>query len=195
MKKRFLMLAAVGAAACCLVAACSNKPSGEYEKLNDMLDASYATMHITLKNSFEDGTELSSSYSVTYSGNTATVVYSVERFQELTLDETHSDVITTLTGTATVQGESVTFTGDDVGLKADIIKVGLTFDRNYFENPVLTSTSLEADVKMPSEFVGTQVACTDMKVSAIFSKYFSYIQVTYKAEAGDQVELCYYFTV
>lgn len=194
MKKRLLVLAAVGAAACCMVAGCSSG-ADEYGKLNDMLNASYSAMQISVKDTFDDGYELTSLYTLIYVPGGATVDYAVDRFQELSLDETSLNVITTLTGSALVQGDSVTFTGDDIGLTADITKVGLTFRKEYFVNVLLTNERFEAFVSDPSGFFGTQISCSDMTVSASFAKKFSYIKLNYTASGGDQVEICYYFTV
>lgn len=196
MKKPILMLAAVGAAACCLGACGENYD--EYAMLNEMANADYSQVVLTVTNTFDEHTSLSSVYTIKYSGVTVTVEYAVEKFTKIdaSLDGPAEDVITTLTGEIIIQGGVITSRdGDDVGLTAEVAYIGLEFKQDYFENVELTGNTLKADVKSANEFLGSQVTCSDMKVYATFIEVFNEVNITYTSESGCLVEYSYIFTI
>lgn len=196
MKKPILMLAAVGAAACCF-GACGESYD-EYATLNEMLNADYSQVVLTVTNTFDERTSLSSVYTIKYFGVTVTVEYAVEQFTKIdaSLDGPAEDVITTLTGEMIIQGGVVTSRdGDDVNLTAEVAYIGLEFKEEYFANVELTGNYLKAEVTNASAFLGSQLTCTDMKVYATFIEVFNEITVTYTSESGSLVEYDYIFTL
>lgn len=196
MKKSVLMITAAAACvAACGFGACSCKKSGNsgYDKLNDMLNANYSQIALTVTDTFDDESTLISEYIIKYSESEITVEYTVERFSSLSLDGTSDSFKTVLTGTAVIKDGSVTG-GEEVGITASIANPKLNFKSSYFGQAYLTDTSLLAEVKEPSAFLGIAVSsCTDMKVNAKFSDVFSDIKVIY-TQNGNKVEYKYVFT-
>ncbi len=197
MKKFFAVFAAVCTAAFCFTACDSGNGGKKYDALNEMLGADYSALSLTVTDEI-DGITLTSQYAMTFSDDEISVQYSVERLAaigDLSGAQTQS-AKQKLSGTAVIRGGEVAeTTGDDVGLSSDIAETSFTFKEEFFENAKLTDTSLKADVKKPSEFLGTAVTCTDMKVEASFAEVFSEITVTYSTANGGKVEFLYKFTV
>ena len=176
------------------LAACGGKAS-EYNKLNEMLDASYSKIELTVTDTFGD-LSLESKYTIRYSDSGITVGYTVEKFAEVTLDNPSTGLKTTLTGEAVIEdGVVVSVNGDDIGLGADIAKTGLTFKKEFFKKAELTDSRLKADVKDASGFLGTQLTCTDMKVEAAFGDVLYNINIVYTSEGGNEVKYAYVFTL
>lgn len=200
MKKLILKSLAACAAVCCL-GACNplEKESAinQFDALNAMLNASYSQIVITVTDSFDEHTALNSKYIIQYSEDCITVNYTVEKFSALTLDEPLTDMKTTFIGEAVIKDGVMTIVnGDDIHLTAaDIVKTGLTFKEEYFENTQLSGIYLKADVKNPSAFLGSQLSCTDMKVDATFLEVFYDILITYVSDNGNKVEYKYIFTI
>lgn len=202
MKKQILMLAAVCAATCCL-AAC-NKPGGqpsgsnEYDTLNAMLTKDYSQIVLNVTNTFDENTWLTSEYTMKYFGDGVIVEYAVEEFTNVdsSLDNPSTELKTTLKGEAQiVDGEVVSVSGADISFPASIVQIGLDFQKEYFKNSVLSGVMFQASVTDVSAFFGSQIICTDMKVSATFSEFFDYIRITYKSESNYNVEYKYIFTI
>lgn len=200
MKKQILAFAAIGVAACCL-GACTkvdkdkdNSFVNEYDNLNAMLNANYSQIEITVTDTFDENTSLKSDYIIKYSDSQIKVEYSVEEFAEVSLDGT-SDLITTLKGEAVIKDGAISFDGDKVGITADIAKLGLNFNENFFTNAQLTGNYFIADVEFASAFLGSAIECSSMKVNATFFEVFYDIQITYVSESGNNVEYTYIFTL
>lgn len=193
--KKFIAVIAVIAAACCL-GACKGKKEeqtfDQYQALNEMLGASYSQISLTVTDTFDENTSLKSEYTIKFSDSETTVQYSVERFAGLSLDDTSSDVKTTLTGTAVIKNGKVTG-GEEVGITADMAKTGLTFKEEYFENITINGVSLKADVKNASAFLGSDIVCSDMKVEAKYLILFNTIEISY-TKNGNKIEYKYVFT-
>lgn len=167
----------------------------EYDELNAKLGLNYSQIVLTVKNSFDEDSVLTSEYTMKFSDGGMTVSYSVERFSEASLDST-VPAKTKLTGEAVVAGGNVTYTqGEEVSLDAVTAGTGLNFKKEYFENIELTGVYLMADVKNPSGFMGSSLTCTQMKVKATFLEVFYDIQITYRAQNGNFVEYLYVFSL
>lgn len=174
---------------------CDEKENKEYDELNAKLGLHYSQIVLTVTDSFGKEGTLVSEYVMNFSDGGMAVDYSVERFSELSLD-TVSPAKTTLTGEATVSDGKVTYVeGDEVNLDAVVAGTGLEFKEEYFENADLSGIYLKADVKNPSGFMGSELNCTDMKVTASFLEVFYEIRINYTAENGNGVEYVYVFTL
>lgn len=195
MKKHFFALAVIGIAACCLGACGEFGDNAQYEALNAMLEVNYSVIDITVSNTFEENISLTSEYKMTYSSDSVRVEYTVEEFAETSLDNPSPNAKTKLKGEATIKNGNVTFDGDEVPLTAQIANLGFSFKQDYFKNASLTNTSLSADVVSPSDFWGSTLACTNMKVKATFREAFSSLQITYTSSIGSQVKYTYSFTI
>ena len=197
MKKRIFMLAAVAVTVFSL-SACKKAPvsSEQYDALNAMFDASYSEIKLTVKDTFDEDTWLKSEYTIKYSNTEITVEYAVEQFTELSLDSPITDFKTTLAGTAVIKNGAIdSIEGDNVGLTANIATVKLHFAKDYFKNFFLMDDFLTTDVKNASAFLGAQIDCSDMKVTAAFLEVFSRIDITFKSSSGNTVQYAYVFTV
>lgn len=195
MKKALTILAAC--AALCL-AACG--PTGQvvdmYDVLNDMLHADYAKIELTVKDEIDTDTVLHSAYTL-YFGETVTISYRVERLGAFgSLGESLSSAVGTLVGTAELKdGDLVTTEGDVIDLSAQALGSGINFRSEYFETTELGGIFLKADVKDQAGFWGSDLHCSEMKVSAIFLDVLSELTVTYRSEHGGRVEIVYTFSV
>lgn len=192
MKKTIFAVAAACAAALSL-GACTTA-SDEYAPLNAMLDLNYSKIILTVTDTFGEDSSLKSEYVLEYSEVGVTVKYSVERFNNVSIDAPAASDKITLTGTAQIKDGAVTG-GENVNLPATIADTGFTFKGEYFENADLTGVYLKADVKNASGFTGTEIVCSDMKVFATFLDSFYDITVTYTGENGNAVECAYKFSI
>ncbi len=196
-KKILLMIMAVLICVMCFTA-CEEESSAskEYENLNKMLKSYYSKITLTVTDKFDEETSLVSKYEMSYSDKTVTVDYTVERFNQISLDKPNESVKSTIIGEAVIEnGSSVTLNSGDVVITSDIADIDFDFKEEYFENAELTSLYLKADVKDANSFMKTSLSCKDMKVYAEFFDAFYQIKVTYTIENGTQVEYNYEFTL
>ena len=198
MKKSILMLSATAVCAAAFgFGACSCNKGGDGRDsvsfLNEMLDANYSQIILTVTDTFDKDTSLESEYIINYSENEITVEYTVEEFSSLSLGDSSTDFKTVKSGTATIKDGKVAFVGDDVGISADFANPKFNFKEEYFENVDLKDISFKADVKNPTAFLGLSVNYSDMKVSAIFVNIFTSLRISY-TENGRQVEYNYEFS-
>lgn len=200
MKKGFLTIAAICAMACCF-SACELTPAGAdgetCEKLNEMLAADYSEVTLTVRNTFDEDTFLESKYVISYLDEGAAVTYSVERFSEIGDGfDAVADVKKTLSGTAVISdGEVVSVVGDDIGLSASITERGLDFKESYFADVESGDMYFEATVKDADAFMGTQLDCSGMTVSATFLDLFYMIRIEYTSANGSSVMWRYDFNL
>ncbi len=194
MKKMIFVLAAVCAAVCCL-GACGKSESDSYDSLDEMMKMSYSQIDVSVTNTFDENTSLKSEYKVSYSGNSITVTYEVEKFSAFELDGPLPGFKTTMKGEAVIEnGTIVSVNGDEVDLPATVMKPGFTFKKKYFADATLTDAYFIADVKEPNRFFDTNIPCSNMKVKATFLEVFHDIRITYTSERGSEVEYKYLFT-
>lgn len=197
MKKRLLTIASICVAACCL-GACNTldkNTTDEYDFLNNMLDLNYLQLEISISETIDENTSLHSVYVISYSESVIKVEYSVEKFNEIGLDNPSTELKTTFNGMAVIVNGIVSVVGDDVDISANIARVGFTFKKGYFENDVLSDGNFKADVKKVDSFIGSHIVCRDMKVAATYGDAFSNINITYTSETGSEVNFIYEFKI
>lgn len=197
MKKGLLSITSICLAAC-FIGACSTpgkNTTDEYDFLNKMLNLNYSQLEITITETVNENTSLNSEYVITYSESMIKVEYSVERFNEVGLDNPSTELKTTLSGLAVIISGIVSVVGDDVDINANIAKVGLTFKKEYFENDVLSDGNFEADVKKVDSFIGSHVVFSDMKVVATYGEAFNNINITCTSETENKVNFTYVFKI
>lgn len=173
------------------------KPANnEYEFLDKMLELNYSKITLTITNKFDEETSLVSQYVMSYSGETVTVDYTIERFNQISLDKPNTEVKYTITGQTLIKdGVSATVDDGNVVITPEIAEVNFSFKEEYFENAELTSLYLKANVKDANSFMQKSLTCNDMKVYAEFLDAFYQIKVNYTNENGTQVEYNYEFTL
>lgn len=186
--KKYMLLAvtAVCAVSCCF-AACGTVG---YDDLNDKLDLNYSAITLTVTDKYDEDTSLTSNYHMTFSDDKVTINYNIQRFAEISLDNPSESIKESISGTTVIK-DGVVMSGD-IGVSG-VLPDGLDFKEEYFENAKLAKTSLFADVKDASAFLGTQVTCFGMRVNAAFGDAFNSITVTYKGERGNNVQYLYQF--
>lgn len=195
MKKIFIS-AAIAATLC--LTACGAEEStdkDEYERLNEMLAAKYSEITLTVTDTFDENTVLSSEYIFTYAEDGVTVKFAVERFSPIGPGTFSDETKQTLTGQAVIKdGEIVSASGAEFSLP-DFSASGFTFKTEYFENINLSEGCLIADVKNANDFLGTELSCSDMKLKAVFAEFFDTIEITYTSAAGSSVKYLYTFAL
>lgn len=195
-KKIILTIMAVLMCIMCFTACDEETPAfNEYENLNKMLKLDYSKITLTVTDRFDEETSLTSKYVMSYSGKNVTVDYTVERFNQISLDTPNTGVKSTVTGQAVIENGSVVSNSGNVIITPAVENIDLNFKEEYFENAELTGLYLRADVNDASSFMKNSISCEDMKVYAEFLDAFYQIKVTYTNEKGNSVEYNYEFTL
>lgn len=195
MKKTFAIIATLCSAVFCL-AACDSDGTKQYDKLNEMLDAEYTGIVLTVTDTFDEETSLTSTYEISYAEDGTHVSYAVEQFAPLDLTaELPEDGKTVLEGEAVIKEGTVVSNSGKAEIPESALKASFTFKKEYFGNAVFTDSTFTADVSNAGAFLGYTVACSGMKVEASFSKAFTDITVTYSTDKGGNLVLSYKFTV
>ena len=194
--KKFLLISAVCAVACafsgCSLFQKENPQNTQYDELTSMLNIGYSKITITVNNTIaEEGVTLKSEYIVKYFEDEIMVIYTVERFVGISLENPADGPVTTYEGRAKIADGKITG-GEEVGLTADIASLSHTFKPEYFKNVTLTGVYIDADVKNASAFLGADITCTDMHLYAEFLNIFYNMKITY-SQNGNTVEYIYEF--
>ena len=126
-----------------------------------------------------------------------TVDYTIERFNQISLENPNTDVKYTTSGQVVLKNgdTSATLDNGNIVITPDVAKADFDFKAEYFKNAELTSLYMKADVKDVNSFMKTTLNCKDMKVYAEFLDAYYLIKVNYADENGTQVEYNYEFTL
>lgn len=194
--KKYIVIAIITVVLALTLCACTvniNVNQSDYNKLTAMADASYTGWTVTVKTTSAD-VELENKFVVTKSEEQTTIDYTVQELGMISIDN-DSDFIIEHKGTVVVvDGKIVSVDGEETDINLERLETfGLTFKSDYFENVKMTDTAIQADVKDPSGFLGTDITCTDMKLVAGFGTSFNYIRINYKTNGAD-VEYSYEFS-
>ena len=172
---------------------CSTDDTSKYDELNAKLDLKYSQIVLTVTNTYDEESTLTSEYVMEFITGGVKVNYSVEKFAEISLDSPVYEK-TTIVGEAVIAGGNIAYkSGEAVPLDALTTGAGLDFKKEYFANAELTDSYFKADVTNPGGFMGSSLNCSDMKVNATYINAFNAIAITYKAQSGHQVEYLYVF--
>lgn len=193
--KKYIVIAIITVVLALTLCACTvniNINQADYDKLTSMLDATYSGWTLTVKTS-SSNVELENKFVITKEAEHTTIEYKIEELGLLSMDS-DSEFKVEHKGSAVVKdGKIVSLNGEEVDVQLEKLEtIGLTFKSDYFENVKMTDSAIQADVKDPSGFLGTDISCTDMKLVAGFGSSFNYIRITYKANGAD-VEYNYEF--
>ncbi len=195
MKKIIFAISAVCAAACLTACGGGDKPAYDhYKAMDEMFNASYSKITVSVTNTFDVDTQLISSYEMLYSGDEITVKYSIERFTGISIDTGNMEKTVT-DGTAKIKNGAVV--SDSAGMLEVVPDTKFSFKAEYFSNvnEDIIDMYLQADVVNPSGFMGTDIKCSDMKVNAEYFTEFKKMEINYKGESGNSVKINYNFTV
>lgn len=195
MKKTFISALTICAIALCLVFFGACGESG-LSKLDSMAQQDYSQTNLTYTTYFEDSTSLVAEFKISFDGTKYTVVYSVEQFASIDLDQSSTDQKQTVSGTAVVQnGAKVSDSGsaDFVDFVA-LVSQKLHFDEAYFQGAVLGESSFFAKVTDAAGFFGTEnFEGTDITVSANFGEVLKRAEVSYTLQSGTKVKVLWQF--
>lgn len=168
----------------------------DYERMQSLLGKSYSQIVLTVTDTFAENTSLVNSYTASYGASDVTVEYRLEEFTSLSLDAANPQFKTVKEGSVVMRdGVVVQTSGDSTVFSMDLVTGGgINFREEYFTAVMLNDVAFKANVSNPSGFFGVTVACTNMKVSAIYGDYMAEMVITYTAASGHSVEYEYRFT-
>lgn len=161
-----------------------NQDSLVCELLQDLSEKSYLSTEISIVTTTEFA-QLSANYFVTQNN----VTYSIEQLNLLPSCEDINGLLqdykTLITGEAVIKdGEVIELDGNSITLPSDNELMGkFNFDEKNFQNIVVESGLLTADVISPSQFYGTAVDMQDVKIAVKYSETsIEEIVVSYETE-------------
>lgn len=173
-----------------LLCACNGKPN--LNKLNDMVQANYSQMKLSVSTVFSDAS-LKNTFDVSRDGSNFTVKYHLEKFAQLDIDKPVLSSKEVVEGTAEVQeGAVVEVSGVNL---SKLITVNMRFQNDYFANLQLTDSRFTADVTNPTAFFGVETFNgSNVKVEVNFGETLQTIQVNYLSANGGSVTISYEFS-
>ncbi len=195
MKKISVIVFAILMCALLCLAGCSNTLS--YSQLNKALGLPYSKLQLNVSVK-KSGVTLNGSYAIAYNGDNATVQYTYDRLNTLSVDGTNADApLGHVTGTVQVNNGAVT---GDVQPDLDLSFVnyeGFRFDKGFFAEVEATKTTFKAKVTDPKGFLNnSDFACSDMSVEAtVNGKALSKLTFTFTLPDSASVSVNYAFTL
>lgn len=195
MKKIIFISVALVLVLVCLVAC--NNVGQTLSDITELLNSDYSSVTVKVTTETAQVT-LNGTYIFNFDGDTTTIEYSYDKLNELSADGNNADSFkSTVSGTATVQGNSATEDGVTVDLPlSDLDFAGLSFKEGFFENIKASATKFEADVIEPKGFTGNNTFVgSDMRVAVTFNAdSLTDITITYVSSSNANVTVSYSFT-
>lgn len=191
MKKRLFAIAILFALTITCLCACNGV---DYGKLNKTVQNSYSEINLTVEVTL-DGETLTSTFHVKNDGNKSSVDYKVEQLVIFVEPNIPMERKREITGGVIVQDGKVTQTTGEAVEGVDfesIVSTGISFKKSYFENAQMENEKFTADVVRPGMFMGSSVACSNMKVTVILGETPK-MEVTYTSTNNAAVKLTYEF--
>ena len=195
MKKRIVLIALLVLVLVCLTA-CGNVEN-TLTAVTTLLKEDYSNVTINVTTETSNVT-LQGVYSLSFDGDKTTIEYSYDKLNELDIDGNNAGSYkTTISGTAVVQGNTVTENGVPVELPAGPLDyTGLSFKEGFFNKARVSNGSFSANVRNPKGFTGNNdFVCSNMRVEVKFTTdSLSEINITYVSANGNNVTVVYWFT-
>ncbi len=194
--KRIISVLAVLCLLVLVFCACDGLGDSTIGALNDKLSEYYSgwTVNVT---TLKNNVSLTNEFEISRVGEGYEIDYTVEKLNELSIDAL-SEFKTTIEGKALVKEGKLTITeGDAVDVDlSGMTEIGLKFDGAYFTDISITTSMFKAKVTSPKEFLGNDIECSDMTVTASFKDAtFNYITISYTSTDGAKVTYRYEFKV
>lgn len=198
MKRKICLTAMAVAIVCALICFVGCTETGAVtDTINSALKQSYS--HVTVNvTSIRDDVTLNGTYNISFADGGATVEYSFDKLNELSLDGNNQNgYITRVNGTVTVIDGKLMESDFSEELDVDeLAYTGFTFKQAFFDNIKAGRSTFRADVTNPKGFVGNGLfVCNDMHVEAVLSgKLLSKLELTYLSENGFDTTVTYLFS-
>lgn len=174
--------------------ACDVLGDSSFGALNDKLSEYYSGWTLTVT-TIKNDVSLTNEFDISRVGEGYEIDYTLEKLNELSIDAS-SEFKSTLDGKALVRdGKVILAEGNstDVDLSG-MTEIGMKFDGAYFSDVSFTTSMFKAEVTSPKDFLGKDVECSDMTVTASFGeKTFKYITISYTSSDGAKVTYRYDF--
>ncbi len=168
-----------------------------YEKLEDMADADYPIISVTVSYSHQ-GVELTDRYMITDEGkDTLTVEYICERRSVFENGIIPDEDITTYRGTIVIKDKNIISNdGDDLVIAFDSFNVkNLDFSESNFYDAENTRTDFKAKIKEISKFfTGSNLDLASADIEVKYGAKFKEIILNYKTSDGASFKTTYDFT-
>lgn len=168
------------------------EPQG-IEGLNSKLSYDYSGWDIkviTLKHNVR----LINEFKVTKRDGDFEIKYTLEKLNEISLENPTADFKSVSSGTAIVKDGKVYVDDDTTGIAFEnLTTIGLNFKEDYFENATLKTTIFDATVTSTKDFCCIENASNMSVLAAFEENTFRYITISYSAQDGANVSMRYEF--
>ncbi len=167
-----------------------------YEKLEDMADADYTNISVTVSYSYQ-GIELTDRYMISENADTTTVEYICERRATFENGIIPDEDIIIYRGNIIIRNEEIiSQDGDDLVLSFDSFNVKkLDFSESNFYDVQNTSTAFKANIKETSGFFtnsNLNLASADIDIK--YGEVFKEIILNYKTSDGASFKTTYNYS-
>lgn len=194
MKKKILFLAILLVFALIVLSACTSL-SATLDEITKLLKVDYSGVTLNVETVTSEVT-LTGVYNFKFNGDTATVEYTVEKLNDLSMSGGTEGFKHTETGTAVVKNGKLVEGDTELDLPQGSYFGGLSFKPAFFKNYQITGVKFEADVINPQGFTGNQaLQCSNMHIKVLHkADVLTQLIITYVAQNGSDVRIVYLFT-
>lgn len=197
MKRKIVIVAILLVLVLLCLTAC-NPLNETLEHINTLLKGKYVRVVLNVSTETSQVT-LNGEYIFTFVDDKTTVQYTYDQLNGLSIDGDNADsYLQTIKGSCVVHKDG-TMTSDDVSVDLPLPDVGVSglhFEKNFFNNIIVSDNAFEADVTNPKGFTGNNsLTCTNMHVVVNFSVSSLYtLVITYVSENNANVTVSYEFS-
>lgn len=181
---------------CC--ASCADNAADKLREINTALMHDYSKIELNVNTYFDD-VELDAKYVITKSDDITNIEYEVERLNQFGDNgEIPTEYVSTVTGTATFDGDAITsIDGEtmDERVLLDVVDTSMSFRLSYFDKIKVSEKGMSALVTNPQGFLNDEsLVCEGMTVNVVMAgSDISSIRINYKSD-GAIITLDYTFT-
>ena len=170
-----------------------------YNTLNSLVAQPQSQVALTVS-TILNGEKLNSTFTAVQEDDGIRVTYAYEQLSTFAEDEDGYTIpesyITTYQGTVLIaDGKVVEQNGDAADIAIEqITAAGLEFEKGYFSDVIAQESSFQAKVTSPSDFLQTEIVCTEMRVEVRYMpEGIDVLTISYTSSGGAQVMLSYTF--
>ena len=170
-----------------------------YNTLNSLVAQPQSQVALTIS-TILNGEKLNGTFTAVQEDDGIRVTYAYEQLSTFEDGEDGyiipDSYITTYQGTVLIaEGKVVEQNGDAADIAIEqITAAGLEFEKDYFSNVIAQEGFFQAKVISPSDFLQTEISCTEMRVEACYmQESIDLLTISYTSSSGAQVVLSYTF--
>lgn len=170
-----------------------------YNTLNSLVAQPQSQVALTVS-TILNGEKLNGTFTAVQEDDGIRVTYAYEQLSTFAEDEDGYTIpesyITTYQGTVLIaDGKVVEQNGDAADIAIEqITAAGLEFEKGYFSDVIAQESSFQAKVISPSDFLQTEIVCTEMRVEVRYMpEGIDVLTISYTSSGGAQVMLSYTF--